>query len=553
MAIFQESKKYHAAIYIRLSKDDGDKIESNSIANQRDLVHSFLKTKPEIEVYSERVDDGFSGVNFERPAIKELFDDIKAGVIDCVIVKDLSRFGRNYIETGRYIEQVFPFLGVRFIAINDGFDSGAVQSQADGMIIPFKNLINDAYSRDISIKVRSQIKVRYMRGDYIGAFPVYGYVRSETDKHKLEIDEFAAMTVRDIFKWKIEGYSNQRIAEHLNATGILSPLEYKRMLGWSFSTSFKLKPVAKWSAQTVSRILQNEIYTGTMIQGKESTPNYKVKKKVKKPRSEWIMVENTHDPIIAKQDFALVSRLAASDTRTAPKQQELYLFSGILKCGECHRSMIRRPVKSNGKCYIYYTCRTHKKDRTKCGNTNRVSEKQLINCVQDVIKRQIEAVCAAEDILKYIDTLPLGEIEVQKTNQRIRKKKEEYEYYQNLIMGLYEDYKKEILSRENYLNMKSAYEKISGEIFEAIGVLEQDLSKLLQNKASRNRWIEEFKQYRNITELNRSVLAALVEKIVVFDKQRIQINFNFRDEFECALRLTGIPLGEGGVINGQTK
>lgn len=544
MESIQENRIYHGAIYIRLSKEDGDKQESNSVGNQRELILSFLKTKPEIVVCSERIDDGYSGVSFERPAIKALFEDIKAGIIDCVIVKDLSRFGRNYIETGRYIEQVFPFLGVRFIAINDGFDSKISQSQTDGIIIPFKNLMNDAYSRDISVKVRSQIKVRYSRGEYIGAFPVYGYVRSKEDKHKLVIDEFAAMTVRDIFKWKIKGYSNQKIAERLNAAGILSPLEYKRMLGWAFSTAFKLKPVAKWSAQAVSRILENEIYTGTMVQGKESSPNYKVKKKFKKPRSEWAIVENTHDGIITKEDFFLVRRIISTDTRTAPEQKELYLFSGILVCRECGKSMIRRPVKSGGKTYIYYICRTNKKDKTRCSNANRIGEHQLKACVQEVIRQEINIFSKADDILTYMDTLPGKDNEVTKYCKRLEKKREEYEYYQNLIMGLYEDYKKEILNRENYNSMKSVYETIIDEICQTIGVLEEGLKELLENNNSKNQWLEEFRDIKNITEINRSLLLFFVKEIVVSNKNYIQIIFNFRNEIT-------VPMGVEG--DGQNK
>jgi DNA invertase Pin-like site-specific DNA recombinase len=530
MEIEKACKHYKAAIYIRLSKDDGDKAESNSVSNQRDLILSYLKSKPEIGVCSERIDDGYSGVSFDRPGIKELLSDIKAGTIDCVVVKDLSRFGRNYIETGRYIEQVFPFLGVRFIAINDGFDSATIQSQSDGIIIPFKNLINDAYSRDISMKVRSQIKVRHIRGEYIGSFPVYGYVRSKENKHKLEIDEFAAMTVRDIFKWKTEGYSNQRIAQLLNAAGILSPLEYKRMLGWAFSTSFKLKPMAKWSAQSVGRILENEIYTGTMVQGKESAPNYKVKKKFKKPKSEWAIVKNTHEPIITKEDFNLVSRIISADTRTAPMQQELYPFAGILKCSECHKSMIRRPVKSNGKTYIYYTCRTNKEDKEKCKNSNRISEHQLLACVKEVMKVHIGAISKTNDILSYIETLPREQLQIKKYNQRIQKKREEYDYYQNLIMGLYEDFKKDILNKENYLNMKSNYETIIGDISDSIDIMERDISELLQKKDLTNQWIWEYRKNHNISNLNRSILLSMVREIVVYDKNNIQIHFNYFDE-----------------------
>lgn len=530
-------KKYNAAIYIRLSKDDGDKMESNSISNQRTLIESFVKGKPEITICSERVDDGYSGVTFDRPAVKAMLEDIKEGTINCVIVKDLSRFGRNYIETGRYIEQVFPFMGVRFIAINDGFDSVSQQSQADGMIIPFKNLINDAYSRDISIKVRSQLNIRCKQGDYIGAFPLYGYFRSKEDRHKLEIDSFAAMTIRDIFKWKIEGMSNQRIAEKLNAMGILSPLEYKRMLGWAYSTTFKLQPVAKWTAGTVGRILKNEVYTGTMIQGKESRPNYKIKKKFPKPQSEWIVVPNTHEPIIPKEEFALVNRLMAADTRTAPESDSLYIFSGMLECGHCEHSMIRKPVKSYGKTYTYYVCRTQKADKNKCNSKCRIAESLLRDCVLKLIQEQIHMVCVIDELMQYINTLPLKQTEVQKVDLRVQRKREEYDQSQKQIFELYNDYKRGVVSEENYLTWKSSYENNAKQIAEAIQTLETELSDLLKNHTKQNKWIEEFKQFKGITKLTRPVLTTLVKKIVILDKQIIQIHYMFQDEFENTLRL----------------
>lgn len=537
MCLSNHEKIYHAAIYIRLSKDDGDKMESNSVSNQRALIEAFLKNKPEIVVRSERIDDGYSGVSFDRPAVKAMLDDIRAGIIDCVVVKDLSRFGRNYIETGRYIEQVFPFMGVRFIAINDGFDSASQQSQADSIVIPFKNLINDAYSRDISIKVRSGLEIRCKQGDYIGAFPLYGYLRSAEDKHKLEIDAFAAMTVRDLFKWKIEGMSNQRIAGRLNALGILSPLEYKRMLGWAFRTSFKLQPVAKWSAAAVARILKNEIYTGTMVQGKESSPNYKIKKKFRKPQAEWIKVTDTHEAIISKEKFALVQRLMSADTRTSPEREELHLFSGMLECGGCHHSMVRRPVKSGGKTYSYHVCRTQKADKDKCGSQYRISEAKLTACTLRMLREQIRIVCVMDEIMAYIDTLPLKQAEVQKIDLRIQKKQEEYARCQKLIFELYEDYKKGIVSRGNYFAWKANCEENCEQIAGATKALEEERSNLLLNRAEQSKWIDEFKRYQDIRTLTRPALVTLIEKIVVVDKTTLQIYFTFKSEYESALRL----------------
>lgn len=553
MGLSDDIKKYKAAIYIRVSKDDGDKMESNSISNQRTLIRSYLENKPDIEICSERVDDGYSGVSFDRPAVKAMLSDIRNGSVNCVIVKDLSRFGRNYIETGRYIEQLFPFMGVRFIAINDGFDSACKQSQADDMIIPFKNLINDAYSRDISVKVRSGQNIRRLRGDYIGAFPLYGYFRSEENKYKLETDHYAAMTIRDIFRWKIQGMSNQGIAKRLNTMGILSPLEYKRMLGWAYNTSFQLQPVAKWSAASVMRILKNEIYTGTMIQGKESSPNYKVKKRFKKPQTEWIKVDDTHEAIISKDDFFLVKRLLAADTRTSPDNDDLHLFSGLLKCAGCNHGMVRRPVKSGGKTYVYYMCRTQKEDKNKCSGKCRIDEIRLTAYVLKILQKQIQTSCDMNEIMDYINSLPLKQVDVKKADLRIEKKQEEYSRCQKLMIELYEDYKNGIVNRENYLAWKSNYEENCHQIEEAVQILKQERWDLINNYELQNRWIEKFKKNKNIHELSRPILASLIEKIDVIDRNTIKVYFTFQPEYECAFSENMGESLTGGDFTGKTK
>lgn len=264
--ISQIKKIYHAAIYVRLSKEDGavashEKTESNSIANQKSLIRDFLENKNDIEVVQEYVDDGFSGSNFERPAFQMMLEDIKKGKIDCVVTKDLSRFGREYIDSGMYIERLFPAMGVRFIAINDGIDSGEAKSQSDEIIIPFKNLINDAYCRDISIKIRSHLEIKRKQGDVITAFVPYGYKKNDKDKHKLEIDVYAANVVKDIFRMKLHGKSQDAIACELNSSRILPPAEYKASTGSNYQTCFKTKEKSEWTSVMVRRILTNEVYT----------------------------------------------------------------------------------------------------------------------------------------------------------------------------------------------------------------------------------------------------------------------------------------------------
>ena len=252
--------QYLAAIYLRLSKEDDDRVkeggktESNSIANQRSLIKEFLKKHPEITFVREFCDDGFTGTDFNRPAFNDMMESIKRGEINCIIVKDFSRFGREYIESGNYLQKIFPRLGIRFIAITDNYDSANKDQAGNDIVVPIKNFINDSYSRDISVKVRSNLEIKRKNGEFVGSHVVYGYQRSEEDKHKLEIDKRAAAVIQRIFQMKVDGSSPEQIAKRLNEEGVLSPLEYKRYCDIKLETSFKQQVKSEWSHVTVYRI-----------------------------------------------------------------------------------------------------------------------------------------------------------------------------------------------------------------------------------------------------------------------------------------------------------
>ena len=334
---------YHAAIYLRLSKDDGDisfsskKQESNSIQSQRELLTAFLRQHPEMELYGEYKDDGWTGTNFDRPDFQRMLEDVKAGKINCIVVKDLSRFGRDYILCGKYIEKVFPQLGVRFIAVNDGYDT-LTATGTDSIVVPFKNLINDSYSRDISIKVRTNLEVKRRQGACIANFAVYGYAKDPEDKNHLVEDPYAAGVVRDIFTWAVEGLSPGSIASRLNQLGVLSPMEYKKSQGLRFKTQFKTSSQAQWSHVAVRRILQNEVYIGNLVQGKRTSPNHKTKKTVVKSQDAWVRVEGTHQAIVPQAQFALVQQLLGQDTRASALQQAVAPYSGRIFCGGVRRA-----------------------------------------------------------------------------------------------------------------------------------------------------------------------------------------------------------------------
>jgi site-specific DNA recombinase len=536
MELNKNQTLYNAATYSRLSKEDGDKEESESIANQKSLIKEFLKSKPEIRICTEMVDDGYSGVDFNRPAMNQMLADIKAGLINCVVVKDLSRFGRNHTEAGRYIEQIFPFLGVRFISVNDNYDSAAGRTSADNIVIPFKNLMNDAYLGDISIKTRSQLEIKRKRGDFIGSFCVYGYLKSKQDKHKLIIDEFAAQAVCDIFKWKLDGKSNLGIANKLNNMGILSPMEYKKSLNMAFATSFKVHHTAIWTSQAIGRILKNEIYTGVLEQGKVATPNHKVKKRFTKSKEDWIRVENTHEPIISKEDFATISKLLLTDTRIPPEQDGVYMFSGLLRCADCGENMIRKLIRRDGNEYVYYICSTYKKDKAKCQN-HRISHEQLETGVLEAIKKHIDEVICIEEMLKYIETLPRQQFEAQKIDKGLIKLQEEIERCNSLKLSLYEDYSDRMISRSDYMEMKKIYSLKAEEAEKASKTLQREFDDLLQNSSSHNYWIERFEEYHNLTKLTRKALISLIDCIVVIDSKCIDIRYKYQIEFERVVSL----------------
>ena len=363
---------FRVAIYLRLSKEDDDlscssgaKNESNSISNQRKLIYDFMKSHPEFELYDEYKDDGKSGSNFDRAEFKRMMRDIEAGNVNCVIVKDQSRFGRDYIDVGKYKEKIFPKLGVRFITINEGYDSLSATS-SDDLAFTINSFVYDFYIRDISTKIRTNLTAKKQNGEYAGAFVAYGYVKDSNDKSKLVVDQFAADVVRDIFRWKIEGLSPQNIAMRLNELGIPSPAEYKRLSGSKYKTSFQTSSKAIWSHVSVRRILKNEIYLGVMIQGKRTTPNYKTKTVVTKVESEWLRAEGTHEAIISVRDFELVQELLRDDTHCRAGDVTVPVYAGRIYCGDCGAAAVRKTVFYAGKRYVYYVCNANKHDKTVC-------------------------------------------------------------------------------------------------------------------------------------------------------------------------------------------
>ena len=527
-----QKKIWNATLYLRLSRDDGDKEESGSITGQRELLRDYISQHPELREYAIRIDDGFSGPTFERPGFQKMIEDVKAGRTDCIIVKDLSRFGRNYLDAGEYIEKIFPLLGVRFIAVNDNYDSLGEKKSSDDLIIPFKNLINEAYCRDISMKIRSQLEIKRKNGQFLGSFAAFGYLKDEQDKNKLVVDQYAADIVRDIFKWKLEGISPQDIADALNKLGILSPMEYKRSLGMKYTTSFKTSAKAAWSAGTVIRILKNPIYTGVLIQGKETTPSYKVHKRIAKDKSEWTVIEDSHEAIISGIDFDSVQKVLKCDTRRSPDDKAVGLFSGMLFCGDCGASMVRKTVPAGEKKYVYYVCSAHKQDKS-C-SPHRMRDAALEEIVLDSLRQHIREVVNMSELLDITDTAPLRTAQAQKVQRQLDKKREEYEKLQKLLMSLYENLTDGVIDREEYARLKASFTARADEAERQMDALRESLNDI-QSHGTENVWMNEFIKRQELASLDRAVVVALIDKILIHSNDVVEIIYRWQDEFAWQL------------------
>lgn len=529
-------ERYDTALYLRLSKEDGDvasgsKNESNSIANQKSLIMDYLQSRPEFRVVSIREDDGFSGTDFNRPAFQAMMEDVKKGVINCIIVKDLSRFGRNYIEVGRYLEKLFPMLGIRFIAVNDNYDSLEADTAHD-IVVPFKNLINDSYCRDLSVKIRSHLTIKRKNGEFIGAFACYGYLKDKNNRNQLVVDTYAGQVVKDIFRMKINGMSQYRIADALNEQGILSPMEYKKYLGSHFESSFKVNPKAVWTAKAVTRILTNEVYTGVLVQGKQTTPNHKVKVRQEVDEADWIRVENAHESLIDRVLFDIVQNLMGRDTRTSPNETQVFPLSGLVYCGDCGHPMVRKISRYTKKekadteqTYGYFLC------SEKCGkggcSWHRISENDLMGAVLGAVNLHIQKVLDVQEALKQIENAPSRQLMIQKYQERLSIKEEERKKAERLKIGIYEDLKDGLLDKEEYQKLKAEFDSRIAEADSAVKELKRQIAGLEGSRSANAPWMIYFQQFGRLEQLTRWAAAIIINKILVYEDNRIKITFNF--------------------------
>ena len=542
-------KIYYAAIYLRLSKEDGDlssgeKKESNSIANQRKLIEDYLSRNPEITLVQEFCDDGYTGANFDRPDFQRMMEQVKTGKINCIIVKDLSRFGRDYIDSGRYIEKIFPSLGIRFIAINDNYDSAQSQQVGNEIILPFKNLINDSYSRDISIKIRSNLETKRRNGEFVGSHVVYGYRRSDNDKNKLVIDQTVAPVIQSIFSMKMDGFSPAQIADKLNKDGVPSPYEYKRQSGSKYQSGFKKQIQTDWGAKAIYRILKNEMYTGTLVQGKTTTPNHmlknikytgcmvnhtresmviRAKSQRRVPKEDWIYHENAHEAIVTTEEFeAAQAALRKVKPHIKKKAENFFPFY----CAHCGRKLQR----TFGTDVHFYCVTPYWDTNEELCKSVRWDRTDIEEVVLASLKAQI-AVMTVESVGNTQDTISEGTL----LRQRLKALTSELESGDTQKVQSYLDYREGRITKEDFIALRSEREKrmeeLKVQIAEAEAAYEDFLEK--ENQTKQEQAIIERTSSMN-DEALKELMYDAVERINVTDNQNIEIVWKFDDLFATA-------------------
>ena len=451
-----ETKVWNATLYLQLSRDDGDKEESNSITGQRELLRDFIRTRPELREYAVRIDDGFTGSNFDRPSSKKMLEDVKAGRTNCIIVKDLSRFGRNYKETGNYLERIFPFLGVRFIAVNDGFDTLTAQRGADGYLVPLKNLINEVYSKDISKKSGSALAAKQKNSDFIGAWAPYGYRKCPDDPHKLEPDEATAPIVRQIFQWRAEGVSITQIARRLNEGGVPSPSAYLYNTGVCKTEKYN---GVIWHVQTVKNILSRQVYIGHMVQGTKRQSFYENRGQYMKPKEEWIVVENTHEPLIDRENFDAVQELAQRKNaeyfenlgRLTHLKTTENILKGLIYCADCKRPLVRyKNVSHEKKLWYTFICQTHTNDIASCPKKN-IREDVLIPMLLQALQTQIALAADMESLVRRVNSSPKYKKQTATLQGKLDAAKKSLMRYNGLYDSLYQNYVDQLMTEQEYI------------------------------------------------------------------------------------------------------
>ena len=541
-------RRWRLGEYIRLSKEDlkKGKDDSNSVKNQRDLLNDFYqKHIEEFESVSEYVDDGHTGTDANRENFQRLLADVMSGKINCVVVKDLSRFARNYSDAGSLIDNLFVQMGVRFISLAENVDSFTNPDSVSNIIVPITNVMNDNYCYQTSKKIRQVFDYKRRNGQYIGAFAPYGYIKHPKDKHKLIVDPDAAETVKLIFSLFLQGTSKRAIALHLNEHGVPSPSAYKLLKGLPVSTRGYDEPM--WGGRMIHAILTNPTYTGDLAQGRSRVKSYKVHQIETVPREEWVEVAGTHEAIIDYETFDKVQALLKRDTRTSPEGRKVHLFSGFLKCADCGRAITRCVSKNN---HVYYACSTYKnRSRTAC-TMHSIKHERLEAAVLFGIQYQVHLAVSYSEAITRINSAPTKKSQSFRLDELITTKEKELAKITRYKQSLYQDWKDGEITQQDYRSMKADYERQVAALSDVLERLTAERAELANGVDNEHPALVAFMKYQNIDKLTREALIDLVDHIKVYENGNISVKCKFADEFRKIAEYIEINTSEIPAVAG---
>ncbi|MCC8123574.1 MAG: recombinase family protein [Oscillospiraceae bacterium] len=534
-AAASEEIVWHIALYIRLSKDDGND-ESLSVTNQKKILTEYVAHffQGNYEIADYYVDDGRTGTDYDRPDFQRMIHDVECSAVNCVICKNLARAFRNYADQGYFLETFFPLHGIRFITLGDPkIDTYLNPEAISGMEVPINGLMNDRFAYATSSSVRRTFDTKRRAGEFIGAFAPYGYAKHPENKNALVIDEDAAQVVRDIFQWFVygdgtsnEALSKEGIARKLNALAVPNPTRYKAQKGMKYQNPRAKENDGLWTGTSVARLLKNKVYIGTMVQGRQRVISYKVHDMVNTPEAEWYQVAHTHEPIISPELYALAQTLHARDTRAAPQRGENHLFSGFLFCADCGKAMTRRASKG----IVYYNCSTYKRKSRELCTKHTIRLDKMTQAVLLVIQTYIALTPSLAELTAQLRQAG-PQAKPTRLARLLRQREAELAKTQNMLTALYPDWKNGDITHAQYRELKEKFEQQAEGLRDAVRHIEAELALAEQTHTPGHPYLQAFLAHRNIPELSQGILAELVAGIFVHAHGEITIQFTFADPF----------------------
>lgn len=554
----QISNYFSTAIYVRLSiENSGKDDDGDSIANQISFCKAYLAEHTDLKLYDIYEDNGEKGTNFDRPAFKRMMDDIRGGKVKCVLVKDLSRFGRDYIEAGEYLEKIFPFMGIRFISITDGYDSLTCDDAESALMIPLKNMINDVYAKDISRKIITSFRARQEKGEFLPAFAPYGYVKSKEVAYRYEIDQETAPYVRMIFEWKAEGVSHNEICKRLNDMGAVTPARRKVDLGIWRAEKYKH---TVWHGRTIIDIMKNPTYTGCIVYGRIPKSLYEGIKMHRAPEQEWRYVPDAHEPIVSQELFDKVQKMFADraekfkakmDENAPLRELVTNHFKGKIYCGDCGKKM--RFVKPTDKRYpvdqdhAVYVCGGYLDSGYSRCSRHSIRYPVVADAVLAAIIIQLELALKQEQLIRQMRGSVREKSLIDKYVGQINYLSQELKKTNSKREALFENFAEGILDEAEYQFAKKKYDEEAKEIEKKLTVEKAKKVQLDDILSLSNEWLVAIYKAENITEIDAGLVKHLVSSVKIFEDNRVEVELNFRDQRNIFNRIIAEMAGETNV------